>query len=100
MLVLYAAAMQDRPLASGCGKPFSPGQAARYGCCAGVCAVLHDSSVPCAGAHVLRNLGRLALRSGVMLISRVMFRCSHHCSTVSLYTFMCLICLAVLVLIP
>jgi hypothetical protein len=41
------ASMQDRPLTCECGKPFSPGQAMRCRCCAGVRTVCHDVAVDC-----------------------------------------------------
>ena len=45
MLGVCPAVMQDKPLVCECGKPFSPGQAMRYRCCAVVCTVCHDVSV-------------------------------------------------------
>jgi hypothetical protein len=41
------ASKQDRPLTCGCGKPFSPGQAMRCRCCAGVRTVCNDVAIQC-----------------------------------------------------
>jgi hypothetical protein len=41
------ASMQDRPLTCECGKLFSPGQAMRCRCCAGVSTGCHDVAVEC-----------------------------------------------------
>jgi hypothetical protein len=41
------ASMQDQPLTCECGTPFSPGQAMRCRCCAGVRTVCHDVAVEC-----------------------------------------------------
>ena len=45
MLGECPAVMQDTPLVCECGKPFSPAQAMRCSCCAGVRTVCHDISV-------------------------------------------------------
>ena len=42
MLGVCPAVMQDKPLVSECGRPFSPGQAMRCRCCAGVRTLCHD----------------------------------------------------------
>jgi hypothetical protein len=46
-LEVCTASMQDQPLTCECGKPYSPGQALRCRCCAGVRIVCHDVAVEC-----------------------------------------------------
>ena len=72
MLGVCPAAMQDKPLACECGKPFSSEQAMRCRCCAGVCTACATLfPLNRVGARVFINLDKLALGSLLILICRV-----------------------------
>ena len=62
MLGVCPAALQDRPLSCECGKPFSPGQAMRCSCCAGVRTVCHDISVESGWRACVHKSGQASTR--------------------------------------
>ena len=62
MLGVCPAVMQDKPLVCERGKPFSPGQAMRYRCCAGVRTVCHDISVESGWRACVHQSGRAGTR--------------------------------------
>ena len=62
MLGVCPAVMQERPLVCECGKPFSPGQAMRCRCCAGVRTVCHDISVESGWRACVHKSGQSSTR--------------------------------------
>jgi hypothetical protein len=62
MLGVCPASMQDRPLKCECGKDFTPGQAMRCKCCAGVRTVCHDITVESGWRACVQKSGQASTR--------------------------------------